>query len=82
MTRITRAHIVAARGRKRILERQNKDVPAKIAKLASLDPTRFPRSADSESHSRHTAAVTRRVGVDDVNYGVGENIDGRDPRAW
>lgn len=73
MSRITRAHIVAARARKRILERQNKAIPEKITKLASLDPSRFPRTADSESHSRHAAAAAQQ----DLGYTMIDDIDRR-----
>lgn len=45
MAKITRTHIIAARGRKNILESQKKPVPAKIAKLAKLDPAKFPRES-------------------------------------
>jgi hypothetical protein len=46
MSKITRAHIIAARGRKRILEGQNKPVPTKIVKLAGLDLTKFPSAQE------------------------------------
>lgn len=44
MGAVTRAHIIAARARRDILQEQGKPVPAKIVKLAELDLSKFPKS--------------------------------------
>ncbi|QOT16516.1 hypothetical protein [Paenarthrobacter sp. YJN-5] len=49
MSKITKAHIIAARGRKQILEGQKKPVPAKIEKLAALSLAKFPSTQDRQS---------------------------------
>lgn len=52
MSKITKAHIIAARGRKQILEGQKKPVPAKIEKLAALSLSKFPSTQDRQSATR------------------------------
>jgi hypothetical protein len=63
LARITRAHIIAARGRKRILEDQKKVVPEKIVKLANLDPAKFPREASTRraEAGRHVPGLPSRA---------------------
>lgn len=60
MSKITRAHIIAARARRNILNSQKKPVPSKITKLADLDLTKFPRSASAMIvHGRHSTPEVR-----------------------
>lgn len=47
MAKITKAHIRAAQARKKILISQNKNVPAKIEKLAGLNIRHFPTKVDA-----------------------------------
>lgn len=71
MAKVTKAHIRAARARKQILTSQNRIVPEKILKLASLDLNKYPAVRDAGPHGRHLTDAVREAVHDDVPFNAG-----------
>lgn len=63
MAKITKAHIRAARVRKKLLTGQSKQVPSKIEKLANLDISKYPTSVSEEKVSPQSAQITTKRGL-------------------
>ena len=61
MSKITKAHIRAARARQRVLRDRGKPVPKKIEQLAGLDLSRYP-SRDPEKPSLKGAEASHLLG--------------------